>query len=50
MLVLLWLQDNPLMQQELAHLYFYTVLERMQTTFYTPIQIMTSLKALDKVA
>ena len=37
------------MQQMLTHLYFYTLLEKLQSCHYSPSQLVVLITAIDKV-
>lgn len=47
--LLVSIQDDPLMKQALIHLYFYALLERLQTHQFTPSQLVTMITETEKV-
>ena len=49
-MILLNLQDNPLMNGTLVHLYFYNILEKLQTHQFTSPLLVKMIAETKKVA
>lgn len=48
-MILIYLQENPVMNEALVHLYFYTILEKLQTHQFTSLQLVKMITETKKV-